>query len=87
MVPKNIGLDHSYCSHNKDFDEFKKDFDQQITKNGINQNHISDENSIKNAEIIFENNDSMPKFNINEDLTITEEVNFELLISRNFYKN
>ena len=87
LVPKNIGLDHSYCSHNKDFDEFKKDFDQQITKNGINQNHISDENSIKNAEIIFENNDSMPKFNIDEDLTITEEVNFELLISRNFYKN
>ena len=86
LVPKNIGLDHSYCSHNKDFDEFKKDFDQQITKNGINQNHISDENSIKNAEIIFENNDSMPKFNINEDLIITEEVNFEFLISRNFCK-
>ena len=62
LVPKNIGLDHSYCSHNKDFDEFKKDFDQQITKNGINQNHISDENSFKNAEIIFENDaDSMPK--------------------------
>ena len=51
------------------------------------QNHISDENSIKNAEIIFENNDSIPKFKVNEDLTIAEEVNFELLISRNFYKN
>ena len=61
LVPKNIGLDHSYCSHNKDID-------QQITKL---------KNSIKNAEIIFENNDSMPKFNIDEDLTITEEVNFE----------
>ena len=39
----------------------QSNFDQQITKNGINQNDISDENLIKNAEIIFENNDSIPK--------------------------
>ena len=35
--------------------------DQQITKNAINQNDIFDENSIRNADIIFENNDSMTK--------------------------
>ena len=35
--------------------------DQQITKNATNQNDIFDENSIRNADIIFENNDSMPK--------------------------
>ena len=40
----------------------QSNFDQQITKNGINQNDIiSNENLIKNAEIIFENNDSIPK--------------------------
>ena len=65
--PKTTTQNHQAKFQQK-FSEDKKisslhqsNFDQQITKNGINQNNISDENLIKNAEIIFENNDSIPK--------------------------
>ena len=65
--PKTTTQNHQAKFQQK-FSEDKKissvhqsNFDQQITKNGINQNNISDQNLIKNAEIIFENNDSIPK--------------------------
>ena len=43
--------------------------DQQITKNAMKQNDIFDENSIRNADIIFENNDSMPKLSRQNNIT------------------
>ena len=48
--------------------------DHQITKNAMNQNDIFDENSIRNADIIFENNDSMPKLSKQNNIKNTNSL-------------